>query len=371
MSKSLKCWLGLHLVAWLGTALSVLLIAAAVALLRPLSLQYLSLWSMADVSTALAGLAAGAGAVLVAWHALGAIWVLLSACTHRTLNLRHSAPLVRKLATGATIIALSCAPASANDDNLGWGAHGPGPRPTASASATASPTSHASASPSARPTSRASASPSSRASASPTSRASASPTSRASARATAAPSASGRPSTRASASPSRSSAHPRTGAHPHTGGPGAKTPGVKAPGKAPGAKAAPKTGGKSGGVKSGAGKSSGVKSGAVKAAPDTKAGSKASAKSAIPKPSGAQRSGTCVPAPAAKPAPVIRQHLVLAGESLWSISVQWLRQNGVLSPTNGQIAQLSKQIFAANAALIGSNPDLIRPGLTLTIPTKG
>lgn len=355
MSKSLKCWLGLHLVAWLGTALSVLLIAAAVALLRPLSLQYLSLWSMADVSTALAGLAAGAGAVLVAWHALGAIWVLLSACTHRTLNLRHSAPLVRKLATGATIIALSCAPASANDDNLGWGAHGPGPRPTASASATASPTSHTSASPSARPTSRASASPSSRASA----------------RATAAPSASNRPSTRASASPSRSSAHPRTGAHPHTGGPGtktpgAKTPGAKAPGKAPGAKAtgakaAPKTGGKSGAGKSGA----------VKAAPDTKAGSKASAKSAIPKPSGAQRSGTCVPAPAAKPAPVIRQHLVLAGESLWSISVQWLRQNGVLSPTNGQIAQLSKQIFAANAALIGSNPDLIRPGLTLTIPSKG
>lgn len=362
MSKSLKCWLGLHLVAWLGTALSILLIAAAVALLRPLSLQYLSLWSMADVSTALAGLAAGAGAVLVAWHALGAIWVLLSACTHRTLNLRHSAPLVRKLATGATIIALSCAPASANDDNLGWGAHGPGPRPTASASATASPTSHASASPSTRPTSRASTSPSSRASASPTSRASA--------RATAAPSASNRPSTRASASPSRSSAHPRTGG-PGAKTPGAKTPGAKAPGKAPGAKAAPKTGGKSGGVKSGAGKSGGVKSGAVKAAPDTKAGSKASAKSAIPKPSGAQRSGTCVPAPAAKPAPVIRQHLVLAGESLWSISVQWLRQNGVLSPTNGQIAQLSKQIFAANAALIGSNPDLIRPGLTLTIPTKG
>ena len=353
MSKSLKCWLGLHLVAWLGTALSILLIAAAVALLRPLSLQYLSLWSMADVSTALAGLAAGAGAVLVAWHALGAIWVLLSACTHRTLNLRHSAPLVRKLATGATIIALSCAPASANDDNLGWGAHGPGPRPTASASATASPTSHASAS------------PSSQASASPTS---ASPTSRA--RATAAPSASSRPSTRASASPSRSSAHPRTGG-PGAKTPGAKTPGAKAPGKAPGAKAAPKTGGKSGGVKSGAGKSGAIKSGTVKAAPDTKADSKASAKSAIPKPSGAQRSGNCVPAPAAKPAPVIRQHLVLAGESLWSISVQWLRQNGVLSPTNGQIAQLSKQIFAANAALIGSNPDLIRPGLTLTIPTKG
>ena len=66
MSKSLKCWLGLHLVAWLGTALSVLLLAAAVALLKTLSLQYLSLWSMADVSTALAGLAAAAGAALVA-----------------------------------------------------------------------------------------------------------------------------------------------------------------------------------------------------------------------------------------------------------------------------------------------------------------
>lgn len=334
MSKSLKCWLGLHLVAWLGTALSVLLIAAAVALLRPLSLQYLSLWSMADVSTALAGLAAGAGAVLVAWHALGAIWVLLSACTHRTLNLRHSAPLVRKLAAGATIIALSCAPASANDDNLGWGAHGPGPSPsvTASASASARPSASAKAS---APATASSPSRSPHASNAPTSRASATPTSHASARARASASASAspRPSARPSASPSRSSAHPRSG------GPGSKTPAVKSPGaKSPNSKASPK---------------SGVpKSGSLK-------------------PGSAQRSGTCVPAPDAKPAPVIRQHLVLAGESLWSISLQWLQQNGVPSPTNGQVAQLSKQIFAANAALIGANPDLIRPGLALTIPTKG
>lgn len=334
MSKSLKCWLGLHLVAWLGTALSVLLIAAAVALLRPLSLQYLSLWSMADVSTALAGLAAGAGAVLVAWHALGAIWVLLSACTHRTLNLRHSAPLVRKLATGATIIALSCAPASANDDNLGWGAHGPGPSPSATASASASARPSASAKASA-PATASSPSRSPHASNAPTSRASATPTSHASARARASASASAspRPSARPSASPSRSSAHPRAG------GPGSKTPAVKSPGaKSPEAKSP---------------------------------NSKASPKSGSLKPGSAQRSGTCVPAPDAKPAPVIRQHLVLAGESLWSISLQWLQQNGVPSPTNGQVAQLSKQIFAANAALIGANPDLIRPGLALTIPTKG
>lgn len=327
MSKSLKCWLGLHLVAWLGTALSVLLIAAAVALLRPLSLQYLSLWSMADVSTALAGLAAGAGAALVAWHALGAMWVLVCACTHRTLNLRHSAPLVRKLATGAAIIALSCAPASANDDNLGWGAHGPSPSPTASASASARPSASAKAS---APATASSPSKSPHASSAPTSRASATPTSHASARAraTTSPSASSRPSARPSASPSRSSAHPRSG------GPGSKTPAVKSPGaKAPNSKASPKSGSL--------------------------------------KPGSAQRSGTCVPAPDAKPAPVIRQHLVLAGESLWSISLQWLQQNGVPSPTNGQVAQLSKQIFAANAALIGANPDLIRPGLALTIPTKG
>lgn len=339
MSKSLKCWLGLHLVAWLGTALSVLLIAAAVALLRPLSLQYLSLWSMADVSTALAGLAAGAGAVLVAWHALGAIWVLLSACTHRTLNLRHSAPLVRKLAAGATIIALSCAPASANDDNLGWGAHGPAPSPsvTASASASARPSASAKAS---APATASSPSRSPHASNAPTSRASASPTSHASARARASASASAspRPSARPSASPSRSSAHPRTG------GPGSKTPAVKSPG-----------------AKSPEAKSPGAKS----------PNSKAKPKSGSLKPGSAQRSGTCVPAPDAKPAPVIRQHLVLAGESLWSISLQWLQQNGVPSPTNGQVAQLSKQIFAANAALIGANPDLIRPGLALTIPTKG
>ena len=340
MSKSLKCWLGLHLVAWLGTALSVLLLAAAVALLRPLSLQYLSLWSMADVSTALAGLAAGAGAALVAWHALGAMWVLVCACTHRTLNLRHSAPLVRKLATGAAIIALSCAPASANDDNLGWGAHGPGPSPsaTASTSASARPSTSAKPSASAKASAPATASSPSRsphASSAPTSRASATPTSHASARARASASASAspRPSVRPSASPSRSSAHPRSG------GPGSKTPAVKSPGaKAPGAKSP---------------------------------NSKANPKSGSLKPGSAQRSGTCVPAPDAKPAPVIRQHLVLAGESLWSISLQWLQQNGVPSPTNGQVAQLSKQIFAANAALIGANPDLIRPGLALTIPTKG
>lgn len=327
MSKSLKCWLGLHLVAWLGTALSVLLLAAAVALLRPLSLQYLSLWSMADVSTALAGLAAGAGAALVAWHALGAMWVLVCACTHRTLNLHHSAPLVRKLATGAAIIALSCAPASANDDNLGWGAHGPSPSATASASASARPSASAKAS---APATASSPSRSPHASSAPTSRASATPTSHASvrARASASASASPRPSARPSVSPSRSSAHPRTG------GPGSKTPAVKSPGaKSPNSKASPKSGSL--------------------------------------KPGSAQRSGTCVPAPDAKPAPVIRQHLVLAGESLWSISLQWLQQNGVPSPTNGQVAQLSKQIFAANAALIGANPDLIRPGLALTIPTKG
>lgn len=342
MSKSLKCWLGLHLVAWLGTALSVLLLAAAVALLRPLSLQYLSLWSMADVSTALAGLAAAAGAALVAWHALGAMWVLVCACTHRTLNLRHSAPLVRKLATGAAIIALSCAPASANDDNLGWGAHGPSPSPTASASATARPSASAKAS---APATASSPSRSPHASSAPTSRASATPTSHASARAraTTSPSASSRPSARPSASPSRSSAHPRAG------GPGSKTPAVKSPGaKAPGAKS-PNS---KASPKSGSLKSSVPKSGSLK-------------------PGSAQRSGTCVPAPDAKPAPVIRQHLVLAGESLWSISLQWLQQNGVPSPTNGQVAQLSKQIFAANAALIGANPDLIRPGLALTIPTKG
>lgn len=327
MSKSLKCWLGLHLVAWLGTALSVLLLAAAVALLKTLSLQYLSLWSMADVSTALAGLAAAAGAALVAWHALGAMWVLVCACTHRTLDLRHSAPLVRKLATGAAIIALSCAPASANDDNLGWGAHGPSPSATASASASARPSASAKAS---APATASSPSRSPHASSTPTSRASATPTIHASARARASASASAspRPSARPSASPSRSSTHPRTG------GPGSKTPAVKSPGaKAPNSKASPKSGSL--------------------------------------KPGSAQRSGTCVPAPDAKPAPVIRQHLVLAGESLWSISLQWLQQNGVPSPTNGQVAQLSKQIFAANAALIGANPDLIRPGLALTIPTKG
>ncbi|MFC7580180.1 LysM peptidoglycan-binding domain-containing protein [Schaalia naturae] len=64
------------------------------------------------------------------------------------------------------------------------------------------------------------------------------------------------------------------------------------------------------------------------------------------------------------PLPAPATHLVVPGESLWSIAAD------LVSPSAGDagIARLWPAIHAANADLIGEDPSLIRPGQVLVIP---
>lgn len=64
-----------------------------------------------------------------------------------------------------------------------------------------------------------------------------------------------------------------------------------------------------------------------------------------------------------EPATTKNSIIVAAGDSLWSITAQ-------LKPTasNAQLSALWPQLYAANQQVIGSNPDLIIPGIELFIP---
>jgi nucleoid-associated protein YgaU len=56
--------------------------------------------------------------------------------------------------------------------------------------------------------------------------------------------------------------------------------------------------------------------------------------------------------------------VVRAGDTLWSLAA---RQLGA-SATDAQVARAWPQLYAANRAVIGANPDLIRPGQRLVCP---
>jgi nucleoid-associated protein YgaU len=58
---------------------------------------------------------------------------------------------------------------------------------------------------------------------------------------------------------------------------------------------------------------------------------------------------------------------VQPGDSLWLIAAHRLAAGA--SP--GEISAEWHRWYAANLALIGDDPDLIRPGTTLTAPTAG
>lgn len=60
--------------------------------------------------------------------------------------------------------------------------------------------------------------------------------------------------------------------------------------------------------------------------------------------------------------------VVTPGDSLWSISGDALQAAGV-TPTNAKVAAAWPTWYAANRAVIGADPGLLRPGTSLTAPT--
>jgi nucleoid-associated protein YgaU len=67
------------------------------------------------------------------------------------------------------------------------------------------------------------------------------------------------------------------------------------------------------------------------------------------------------PVAAAAPRPVAAPITVRAGDSLWSIAAAGLGPDAEV----GDIDAAWRELYAANRDAIGSNPDLIRPGLDL------
>jgi nucleoid-associated protein YgaU len=74
------------------------------------------------------------------------------------------------------------------------------------------------------------------------------------------------------------------------------------------------------------------------------------------------------PAPVSAPAPADRVVVVRPGDSLWRIAeAELLRRTGRAASV-ADVAALWPRIYAANRALVGPDPDLVRPGVPLTMP---
>lgn len=77
---------------------------------------------------------------------------------------------------------------------------------------------------------------------------------------------------------------------------------------------------------------------------------------------------TPTPAPTTAPAPLpdpSRAYMVRPGDCLWNIAASQLPANA----TNAAIDRAWRAIYAANRDAIGGDPNLIHPGLALTLPT--
>ncbi|MPQ99813.1 hypothetical protein GB931_18195 [Modestobacter sp. I12A-02628] len=61
-------------------------------------------------------------------------------------------------------------------------------------------------------------------------------------------------------------------------------------------------------------------------------------------------------------------HVVLRGDCLWDVAEHWLTQRDGTPPTDGQVAEAVQRWWAANAAVIGPDPDVLLPGQVLTPP---
>ncbi|MGY1781256.1 hypothetical protein [Geodermatophilus sp. SYSU D01036] len=77
-----------------------------------------------------------------------------------------------------------------------------------------------------------------------------------------------------------------------------------------------------------------------------------------------------VPAPAVPdwPAPPPGEHVVLRGECLWTIAAADLRARTGAEPPDAATAAAVGRWWAANAAVIGPDPDLLLPGQVLRPP---
>lgn len=84
------------------------------------------------------------------------------------------------------------------------------------------------------------------------------------------------------------------------------------------------------------------------------------------------------PVRAALPPPPYRSPLhapvaeveVRRGDSLWAISVRALLASG-RSPTVAAVDRHWRRLYELNRAVIGDDPDLIRPGQVLVLPDEG
>lgn len=61
---------------------------------------------------------------------------------------------------------------------------------------------------------------------------------------------------------------------------------------------------------------------------------------------------------------------MVAGEALWWVAEHMLANLGD-TPTYADVEHAWRAIYAANRAVIGSNPDMIRPGQVLHLPAAG
>ncbi len=68
------------------------------------------------------------------------------------------------------------------------------------------------------------------------------------------------------------------------------------------------------------------------------------------------------------PAPAPGDHVVLRGECLWSIATADLRARTGTDPTDAEVTDAVGRWWAANAAVIGADPDLLLPGHVLRPP---
>lgn len=96
----------------------------------------------------------------------------------------------------------------------------------------------------------------------------------------------------------------------------------------------------------------------------------APAPAAVPPP--AQRLGGGLPVPTAIVAatgqpPADAEYVVAAGDSLWAIAERRLQAEGRAASVD-EIAGYWRAIYAANAGLVGPDPDLIHPGQVLELP---